>query len=81
MFVAVALVATATAYGQKMSGNPLFEGDYADPEGVVFGKTYWIYPTYSAPFEEQLYMDCFSSKDLVTWVKHERIIANSSIKW
>ena len=81
MFVAVALVATATAYGQKMSGNPLFEGDYADPEGVVFGKTYWIYPTYSAPFEEQLYMDCFSSKDLVTWVKHERIIDNSSIKW
>ena len=81
MFVAVALVATAAAYGQKMSGNPLFEGDYADPEGVVFGKTYWIYPTYSAPFEEQLYMDCFSSKDLVTWVKHERIIDNSSIKW
>ena len=81
MFVVVALVATATAYGQKMSGNPLFEGDYADPEGVVFGKTYWIYPTYSAPFEEQLYMDCFSSKDLVTWVKHERIIDNSSIKW
>ena len=31
MFVAVALVATVTAYGQKMSGNPLFEGDYADP--------------------------------------------------
>ena len=81
MFVAVALVATAAAYGQKMSGNPLFEGDYADPEGVVFGKTYWIYPTYSAPFEEQLYMDCFSSKDLVTWVKHERIIDNLSIKW
>ena len=81
MFVAVALVATAAAYGQKMSGNPLFEGDYADPEGVVFGKTYWIYTTYSAPFEEQLYMDCFSSKDLVTWVKHERIIDNSSIKW
>ena len=81
MFVAVALVATVTAYGQKMSGNPLFEGDYADPEGVVFGKTYWIYPTFSAPFEQQLHLDCFSSKDLVTWVKHERIIDNSSIKW
>lgn len=81
IFVAVALVATATAYGQKMSGNPLFEGDYADPEGVVFGKTYWIYPTFSAPFEQQLHLDCFSSKDLVTWVKHERIIDNSSIKW
>ena len=26
-----------------------FEGRYADPEGVVFGDTYWIYPTYSAP--------------------------------
>ena len=81
ILLASTLLAGVAAYGQKMSGNPLFEGDYADPEGVVFGKTYWIYPTYSAPFKEQLYMDCFSSKDLVKWEKHERIIDNSRIKW
>jgi hypothetical protein len=28
-------------------GNPVFEGWYADPEAVVFGQTYWIYPTFS----------------------------------
>ena len=39
------------------------------------------YPTYSAPFHEQLYLDCFSSKDLITWEKHERIIDNTRIKW
>ena len=27
------------------SGNPLFDGWYADPEAVVFDKEYWIYPT------------------------------------
>lgn len=29
------------------SGNPIFKGWYADPEGVIFGNQYWIYPTYS----------------------------------
>ena len=29
------------------SGNPLFPGWYADPEGTIFGDTYWIYPTFS----------------------------------
>ncbi len=63
------------------SGNPIFEGWYADPEGVVFEKEYWIYPTFSAPFEEQLHFDAFSSKDLVTWEKHERILTNGEINW
>ena len=51
----------------KTSGNPLFEGWYADPEGAVFGDEYWIYPTYSAAYEDQIFMDAFSSKDLVNW--------------
>ena len=81
MLVMVAMVATVGAYGQKTSGNPIFEGRYADPEGVIFGKTYWIYPTWSMPFKDQLHLDAFSSKDLVNWTKHERIIDNSRIKW
>lgn len=39
----------------KTSGNPVFPGWYADPEGVVFDDRVWIYPTlsdyYSAPGE------------------------------
>ena len=78
---AIFAAASLSASAQKTSGNPVFEGRYADPEGVVFGDTYWIYPTYSAPYGEQLHFDCFSSKDLVKWTKHERIIDNSRIKW
>jgi beta-xylosidase len=66
---------------EKKSGNPVFPGWYADPEGVIFGKTYWIYPTYSAPFDEQVYMDAFSSPDLVNWTKHSRIIDTTEVKW
>ena len=32
----------------KSPGNPVFPGWYADPEAIIFGDTYWIYPTYSA---------------------------------
>jgi beta-xylosidase len=63
------------------SGNPIFKGWYADPEGVIFKGKYWIYPTYSAPFEQQVFMDAFSSPDLVSWTKHERIIDTTRITW
>ncbi len=66
---------------KKTAGNPVFPGWYADPEGIIFGKEYWVYPTYSAPYEEQVFMDAFSSPDLVNWTKHERIIDTASIKW
>lgn len=66
---------------RNLSGNPLFPGWYADPEGVIFGKQYWIYPTYSAPYEKQVFFDAFSSNDLKTWKKHPRILDTSAIKW
>ncbi len=67
--------------GQTVGGNPVFPGWYADPEGIIFNKTFWIYPTFSAPYNKQVYMDAFSSKDLVTWNKHPNIIDTSAIKW
>lgn len=65
----------------KLAGNPVFEGWYADPEGAVFGKTYWIYPTYSAAFDDQVFLDAFSSPDLVNWTKHPRILDTTAISW
>ncbi len=65
----------------KYSGNPIFPGWYADPEGIIFNRQYWIYPTYSAPYKDQVFMDAFSSKDLIKWEKHERIIDTAVIKW
>lgn len=65
----------------KTAGNPIVEGWYADPEGIIFGDKYWVYPTYSAPYEEQVFLDAFSSPDLVNWTKHERIIDTADVKW
>ncbi|RAI95084.1 glycoside hydrolase family 43 protein [Algoriphagus yeomjeoni] len=65
----------------KLSGNPIFEGWYADPEGIVFGDEYWVYPTFSAGYTDQLHFDAFSSKDLVTWEKHANILDTAAIKW
>ncbi|WP_321998206.1 glycoside hydrolase family 43 protein [Draconibacterium orientale] len=78
------IILCLNTFAQKRTGNnhnPVFEGWYADPEGIVFGDEYWIYPTYSAPYNDQIFMDCFSSKDLVTWTKHERIIDTTAVKW
>lgn len=63
------------------SGNPIFEGWYADPEGIIYDDTYWIYPTRSDLYEKQTFFDCFSSKDLVNWTKHSAILDTSEVKW
>jgi beta-xylosidase len=73
------LVAQETASVQN--NNPIFKGWYADPEAVIFDKTYWVYPTFSARYEDQIFMDAFSSKDLTHWKKHPRIIDTSAVKW
>ena len=61
--------------------NPVLDGWYADPEAAVFGNEYWVYPTYSAPYDQQLFFDAFSSPDLVTWTKHEKVLEAKSIAW
>lgn len=75
-------------FGQS---NPVFKGWYADPEATIFsskapprylrGETYWIYPTYSAPYKDQVFLDCFSSPNLIEWTKHSRIVDTSAIRW
>lgn len=66
---------------QATSHNPVIEGWYADPEGVILENKYWIFPTYSARYEKQFFLDAFSSKDMVTWKKYPSIIDTSIIKW
>ena len=66
---------------KELSGNPIFPGWNADPEAKIFEGQYWVYPTYSAPYEEQVHMDAWSSKDLVHWVKHPDIIDTAAVKW
>lgn len=78
---AVVLSSWTAEQSVRMSGNPVFPGWYADPEGIIFGDRYWIFPTWSAPFDEQVFFDAFSSPDLVNWTKHERILDTTEIKW
>ncbi len=61
--------------------NPVVEGWYADPEVAVFAGRYWIYPTFSAPYDQQRQFDAFSSPDLVRWTKHERILDAERVTW
>jgi len=77
LFVSICLSTGASA----QNNNPIVKGWYADPEGTIFNNEYWVFPTYSAPFDEQVFMDCFSSEDLVNWEKHERIIDTTEVKW
>lgn len=63
------------------SGNPILQGWYADPEAAIFKDKYWIYPTYSDKYEDQVFFNAFSSTDLVNWKTHSRILDNNTIKW
>jgi beta-xylosidase len=81
LLVGASVFAQPAVNGNTKSGNPIFKGWYADPEGTIFNKQYWIYPTYSDKYEKQVFMDCFSSPDLVNWTKHERIIDTTAVKW
>jgi beta-xylosidase len=74
-------IGAAAAGAQTKSGNPILPGWYADPEAHVFGDRYWIFPTYSAPYDQQTFMDAFSSRDLITWEKHSRILDIASVPW
>ena len=82
----ISLSITQTGYCQQktetlFSGNPIFHGWYADPEAAVFNQTYWIYPTFSAPYDKQVFFDAFSSPDLIHWTKHHDITDTGKIKW
>jgi beta-xylosidase len=77
----VMVVFAAVPGAAQQSGNPILPGWYADPEAHVFAGRYWIYPTYSAPYRDQTFMDAFSSTDLVNWQKHSRVLDIKDITW
>ena len=81
-FSIVSIASTTAVCAQPArSGNPILPGWYADPEAHVFNGQYWIFPTYSAPYGEQTFMDAFSSTDLVTWTKHAHVLDTANVKW
>jgi hypothetical protein len=59
LLTAFLIIISPSLHAQKTTGNPVIRGWYADPEAAVFNKTFWIYPTYSAPYEQQVFLDAF----------------------
>ena len=53
-----------TNESSEYSGNPVFPGWYADPEGIIFGNEYWIYPTFSDDYGEPDVSSEFSIQQL-----------------
>src|SRR5882762_7884865 len=74
-------IASAQTALPPTSGNPIFPGWYADPESAIFDNTYWVYPTYSDKYNNQVFFDAFSPPDLVHWTKHPHILDPASIQW
>jgi beta-xylosidase len=77
----VLVLCCSVASHVQRSGNPILPGWYADPEACILRNEYWIYPTYSAPYDEQVFLDAFSSHDLVTWKKHARVLDTTGVRW
>tara|TARA_R110002020_G_scaffold108281_2_gene251108 strand:+ start:104119 stop:105078 length:960 start_codon:yes stop_codon:yes gene_type:complete len=75
----ITLLSLVTGFAQN--NNPVFKGWYADPEGIIFNDSYWIYPTYSAPYDQQVFLDAFSSPNLTDWTKHDHILDTTAVKW
>ena len=65
----------------RTSGNPLFEGWYADPEIHIFQGRYWIYPTFSTDFDAQTFFEAFSSADFTGWRREGRILDFADVPW
>ncbi|NHC16125.1 family 43 glycosylhydrolase [Motilibacter deserti] len=63
------------------AGNPFVTGWYADPDIALYDDRYWVFPTTSRGYDEQTFMDAFSSTDLVHWTKHSNILDIADIPW
>ncbi|KAH8906893.1 putative glycosyl hydrolase [Coniochaeta sp. PMI_546] len=68
-------------YTTSESGNPFIAGWYADPDADFFDSRYWVYPTSSLPYDEQTYLDAFSSPDLVHWTRYPSILTTANVSW
>ena len=81
LFLPALAWAPLSAAAQRTSGNPIIPGWYADPEAHVFDGKYWIFPTFSAPYDQQTFLDAFSSDDLVSWTRHARVLDTTGVRW
>ena len=68
-------------YSTAEAGNPFVDGWYADPDVAIYDNEYWVFPTSSRVYEEQTYLDAFSSRDLVNWTRHRNVLTIDDVSW
>ncbi|KAI1128431.1 glycosyl hydrolase [Nemania abortiva] len=68
-------------YTTSEAGNPFVDGWYADPDTEFYEGKYWVFPTSSYGYDQQTYLDAFSSYDLINWEKHANILTINDVKW
>ncbi|KAI0130008.1 glycoside hydrolase family 43 protein [Xylariales sp. AK1849] len=68
-------------YTTSEAGNPFVDGWYADPDTEIYDGQYWVFPTASYAYEEQTYLDAFSSPDLIAWTKHPNVLTIANVTW
>ncbi|KAI1147516.1 glycosyl hydrolase [Nemania diffusa] len=68
-------------YTTSEAGNPFVDGWYADPDTEFYEGKYWVFPTSSYGYDQQTYLDAFSSPNLIHWEKHENILTIKDVKW
>ena len=75
------LQATILDYTTSEAGNPFADGWYADPDTEIYDGLYWVFPTSSYDYEEQTYLDAFSSPDLINWTKYPNVLTTANVTW
>lgn len=78
MKVTAFMTLVAAAAAAPTPENPIADGWYADPDGLMFGDSYWVYATISIAFDNQTYFDAFESKDMISWTKHEKVFSSAA---
>lgn len=68
-------------YPTAVAGNPFVDGWYADPDTEIYDGQYWVFPTTSDVYENQTFLDAFSTPDLVHWTKHANILTTDNVTW
>jgi len=75
--------ATPTVGAQPVAAPPpAIDGFTADPAIRVFGDTYYLYPTSDKPFWQTTDFSVWSSKNLVDWTRHPKVLdVSTDLTW
>ncbi|WP_033343120.1 family 43 glycosylhydrolase [Catenuloplanes japonicus] len=81
LVVTAVSVPAPPVYTTSEAGNPFVSGWYADPDVAIYNNRFYVFPTSSRPYDQQTYLDAFSTTDLVNWTKHPNVLTTANVSW